>query len=295
MRAGNIAEEREAARRFCQDLDEAFGAQTLSAQASSDSLRGTAMRLAELPSAFGPATPELENRVLAKALSKDLSRRSSGLGWRVLAPVAAGLLAIIIWAGVTPSGNAAMASFAARFGLGKFDVQITPQPGGAGESYVVVTREVLETLQAARGLVDHELLVPAVLPDGYVLRSVTAVSYDNMPVWIPQPFYVELEYRADTPAELHDVTLREFGLAVQEGEYTRRIREVGFSSEDITSAQDVNVGGIPAVLLSVGIDSSVAPLKRLIWQQGEVVVEMLSQTMTEKQMLELASSMTPVD
>jgi hypothetical protein len=304
-RAGSITEEREAARRFCRDLDEALSSptlsdhtlsdQALSQELPSDSLMNTAKRLAEILSALGPVSPEFEARVLARVLSRDLGKRSTGLRWRAFAPVAAGLLAIIIWIGLTPSGNAAMASFAARFGLGQFDVRVTPRPEGGGESYVVATREVLRTLQDAAGLVDHALLVPEQLPDGYELQSVTAVSYENMPVWIPQPFYVELEYRSDAPGELHDLTLREFGLAVQEGEYTRRIREVGFSSKDVSAARDVSVGTIPGVLLSVEIDSSVAPLKRLIWQQGAVVVEMLSQTMIEEQMLELAANLVPME
>jgi hypothetical protein len=109
-----------------------------------------------------------------------------------------------------------------------------------------------------------------------------------MPVWIPQPFYLELEYRGEGSPELHHLTLREFGLAVQEGEYIRRVRQVDFASRDVSQAGDVMVGDSPAVVLTMEIDRSVPALRRLIWQQGEVVLEMMSQTLAVHEIIELA-------
>jgi hypothetical protein len=150
----------------------------------------------------------------------------------------------------------------------------------------------LDSVQEAQAIVDYEVLTPAVLPSGYVLRDVIAVTYEDMPVWIPQPFYLELEYRGDGSPELHHLTLREFGLAVREGEYMRRIRQVDFASQDVSQAQDVLVGDMPGVLLTMPTAPGVPPLKRLIWQQGEVVVEMLSQTLEDAELLAAAGRMT---
>jgi len=86
--------------------------------------------------------------------------------------------------------------------------------------------------------------------------------------------------------------LREFGLAVQEGEYIRRVRQVDFASKDVSQAEDVLLGDLPAVLLTMEINASVPALRRLIWQQGEVVLEMMSQTLATEEILDVARHMT---
>jgi hypothetical protein len=49
------------------------------------------------------------------------------------------------------------------------------------------------------------------------------------------------------------------------------------------------VGDMPGVLLTMPTEPGVPRLKRLIWQQREVVVEMLSQTLSDAEMLAAAA------
>ena len=255
-------------------------------------LLGVAQRLARLPELLPPVGPAFQRRVLARAPQADWRPRRAWLQWRVITPVLAALLLLLGLGLFTPRGLAALAQLAARFHLGGFAVQVTPQPASGGESFVVASHQRLASVQDAQSLVDYDVLTPQVLPSGYALRSVTAISYEGMPVWIPQPFYLELEYRAEGDPELHHLTLREFGLAVREGEYVRRIRQVDFASRDVSQAEDLFVGEMPGVLLTMTTEPGLPPVRRLIWQQGEVVLEMLSQTLSPEEMQVIARQMT---
>ena len=246
-----------------------------------------AQQLARLPDLLPPADPVFQRRVLARL--EQVERRPLRRWWgRVVAPSLAALMVLLGLGLFTPGGRAVVAGFAARFGLGRFAVEVTPQPGADGDSYVHAERQSLANVQEAQALVDYAILTPQVLPPKYDLTDVVAISYEGMPVWIPQPFYLELEYRGESSAELHDLTLREFGLAVKEGEYIRRIRQVDFASKDVHTAEDVLVRDTPAVLVTMAADRDVVPVRRLIWQQGEVVVEMLSQVLSSEEMLSIA-------
>ena len=277
---------------FSQTLDRALAGEQVSPPADDAALLGVAQRLARLPELLPPADAAFQRGVLSRAPQADWRPRRAWRQWRVLAPALAALLLLLGLGLFTPHGLEALAGFAARFGLGRFAVQVTPQPGGGGESFVVASQQRLASVAEAQALVDYDVLTPQALPPGYALQDVVAVSYEGMPVWIPQPFYLELEYRATGDAELHHLTLREFGLAVREGEYMRRIRQVDFASRDVSRAEDVFVGDMPAVLLTMATETGVPPVRRLIWQHGEVMLEMLSQTLSVEEMLAVAGRMT---
>jgi hypothetical protein len=79
---------------------------------------------------------------------------------------------------------------------------------------------------------------------------------------------------------------------VREGEYVRRIRQVDFASRDVSQAEDLFVGEMLGVLLTMTTEPGVPPVRRLIWQQGEVVLEMLSQTLSVEEMLLIAETIS---
>ena len=284
--------ERQVALAFSQSLDKALAGEQVSMTVGDAALLGVAQRLARLPELLPPVDPAFQRRVLARAPQVDWWPRRAWLQWRVLAPVLAAFLLLLGLGLFTPRGLAALAQLAAHFHLDGFAVQVTPQPASGGESFVVASHQRLASVEDAQSLVDYDVLTPQVLPSGYVLQDIIAVSYEGMPVWIPQPFYLELEYRAEGDPELHHLTLREFGLAVREGEYVRRIRQVDFASRDVSQAEDVFVGEMLGVLLTMTTEPGVPPVRRLIWQQGEVVLEMLSQTLSVEEMLAIARQMT---
>lgn len=283
--------EKQAAWAFSQALDRTLMGEAVSPSADEAALLGVAQRLARLPQLLPAADPAFERRVLARVAQVETRPRQARLRWSALAPALAVLLLLLGLGLFTPPGRTVLAELAARFHLGRFAVQVTPQPGSGGESFVVASQQRLASVAEAQALVDYAVLTPQVLPPGYTLHDIVAVSYEGMPVWIPQPFYLELEYRTAGDAELHHLTLREFGLAVQEGEYMRRIRQVDFASRDVSRAEDVLVGDVPGVLLTMATEPGVPPVRRLIWQQGEVVVELLSQTLSEEEMVAVAEGM----
>jgi hypothetical protein len=281
--------ERQAARAFSLALDGWLsGGAMPDGDETEAQMSSVARRLARLPELLPAQDIRLHDRVLAAARRADLQPGRARLRWTALGPALAAILLLVGIGLFYPPGKAALAAFAARFGLGPFAVQVTPQPGGEGDTYVTALRRELSTLDDAQALVGFGLFAPASLPEGYALESVVAVSYEDMPVWIPQPFYVELQYGPPDEAELHHLTLREFGLVLNEGDYLRRIREVNFGSGDVRQAEEVQVSGKPAVLLSTSGDASTPLLRRLIWQEGDAMLELLSHTMGAEQMLDVA-------
>ena len=284
--------EREAALAFSKVLDRELAGEQTKVVLEDPGLLQVARRLSRLPDLLPAADPAIHQKLLPETTPPGNRPRAGRVWWRVLAPTTAVLLLLAAVGLTMPGGMQTLAGFAARFGLGGFSVEVTPQPGGDGEAFAIATRQRLESLGDAQALVGYALLTPAELPPGYELQEVVAVSYEGMPLWIPQPFYLELEYRTDGSPELHHLTLREFGLAVQEGEYIRRVRQVDFASKDVSQAEDVLLGDLPAVLLTMEINASVPALRRLIWQQGEVVLEMMSQTLATEEILDVARHMT---
>lgn len=286
--------ERRAARAFSEMLDTDLAGEQVSMTVGDAALLGVAQRLARLPDLLPPVDPAFQRLVLARAPQADWRPRRAWPQWRAIAPVLAALLLLLGLGLFTPRGLAVLAELAARFHLGGFAVQVTPQPTSGGESFVVASHQRLASVEDAQSLVDYDVLTPQVLPSGYELQDVIAVSYEDMPVWIPQPFYLELEYRAEGDPELHHLTLREFGLTVREGEYIRRIRQVDFASRDVSQAEDLFVGEMPGVLLAMTTEPGVPPVRHLIWQQGEVVLEMLSQTLSGEEMLVIAETISNI-
>ena len=85
-----------------------------------------------------------------------------------------------------------------------------------------------------------------------------------------------------------DLTLRQFGVALGE---TGRIRTLRFDSVDVTATQEVQVNGRAALLLTLGQPSQDAAVRELVWQQGDVMIEILSQSLSPEDMLAVAASL----
>jgi len=286
--------ERHEARTFSLALDRWLAGEATPGNEAEASMSTAARRLARLPELLPAPDQGLRERVLGAARpTKQPPQRATTI-WRALAPALAAILVLVAIGLFYPPGKAALAAFAARFGLGPFAVDVTPQPGSGGDRYDIAVGQKLATVDEAQALAGFSLVIPTHLPAGYSLQSVVAVSYEEMPEWIPQPFYVELHYGPQDEPELYHVTLREFGLVLSEGSYLRRIREVNFGSDDVRQAEEVQVRGMPAALLTMAGDSSTPPLRRLIWRQGDAMLELLSQTMSAQEMLEVAEHVESV-
>lgn len=260
-------------------------------------LLSTAQQLTSLAAALPPPSLALAQRVRRLAAAPAPAARRLDSIWaprpwlRAAAVAALVLLALSLF---TAPGQRAMAALMASFRLGDNagrDVQINVSPDQlpTGSQYAGARAETLANLDAARGRVPYPLLEPGWLPPGYTLHSVSAVSYTNMPDWFPQPLYIETAYRTTpAPAVSFDLTLRQFGVALGE---TGRIRTLRFDSVDVSSMQEVQVAGRPALLLTLGQLDDGAAVRELVWQQGDVMIEILSQSLSPDDMLAVAASL----
>lgn len=260
-------------------------------------LLSTAQQLTSLAAALPPPSLALAQRVRRLTAPPAPAARRLDSMWaprpwlRAAAVAALVLLALSLF---TAPGQQAMAALMASFRLGDnagrdVQVNVSPDQSPTGLQYAGARAETLANLDAARGRVPYPLLEPAWLPPGYTLQSVSAVSYTNMPDWFPQPLYIETAYRpASAPALSFDLTLRQFGVALGE---TGRIRTLRFDSVDVSSMQEVQVAGRPALLLTLGQPDNGAAVRELVWQQGDVMIEILSQSLSPDDMLAVAASL----
>ena len=210
---------------------------------------------------------------------------------RIATVLALVVLALVLF---TTPGQRAVAALMATLNLGDgtahpVQVNVSPDRQPTGTQYAGARAETLASLDAARARVPYRLLEPGWLPSGYTLQSVAAISYDGMPDWFPQPLYIETTYRAAAmPSLTFDLTLRQFGVALGEAGHIRTLR---FDSVDVTSTQEVQVNGRAALLLTLGQGSNHSMLRELVWQQGDVMIEILSQSLSPQEMLTVAAAL----
>lgn len=268
-----------------------------------ESLLFTASQLRALAASLPPPSLALSQRVRRLTLAPNSSPfgRASGpltrLAWpRMPYLKLAGALALVMLAVMlfTTPGQRAMAALIATLNLGDgtarpVQVNVSPDSQPAGQQAAGARAETLASLDVARGRVPYPLLEPGWLPTGYTLYSIAAVSYDGMPDWFPEPLYIETDYRAAAAQSLaFDLTLRQFGVALGDA---GRIRTLRFDSVDVASTQEVQVNGRAGLLLTLRQENKGPAVRELVWQQGDVMIEILSQSLSPQEMLAVAAAL----
>ncbi len=250
-----------------------------------DALLRTARRVTGLSQAMAPPSPGLLRRI--ERLEQGTARPRWGWsGWRPW-PAFAAVALLVVLAALGP-GRGALASLYARLNLGNVDVSVTPDSLPVGPRYTTAYRESLPNLAEAQARVDFAVSVPATMPAGYSLDAVAAITYEGMPVWFPAPFYVELDYRGPAgQALLHDLTIRQFGMAL--GDHAN-ISDLRFAADQVAESHAVEMEGHPALMV-VHRAPAEQPIRELVWQEGDVMLELLSQTLTPEEMMHIAASM----
>ena len=254
----------------------------------------TVERLAAINRLFEPPDAALRQRVWTRILrAKSVSRRWRWRAWpRALAAVALTLVLAVAVIGASPVGRRAFAEVMGVFRLGRVEVRVTPRATMQPTVEHQVTRqESLPDLAAAEALVGYELLTPMALPEGYVLRAVRAVYYDDLPAWIPQPFYVELDY--GPPAEdAHPYYLRLREYRISFGGPGEGISALRFASGEVSMAQEVDLDGQRAVVLHLpgAAFPPAEALLEVVWEQDSVVVELMSRELSAEELIAVARS-----
>lgn len=254
----------------------------------------TVERLAAINQLFDPPDMALRQRVWARMQRVQFT--SQGWRWRAWprawAAVVLTLVLAIAVIGASPWGRQAIAEVMGVFRLGRVEVRVTPratvQPG---VEHQVTRQESLPDLAAAEELVGYKLLTPTALPEGYVLRAVKAVYYDDLPTWIPQPFYIDLDYGPPAgDAHPYYLCLREYRVSF--GEPGEGISALRFATGEVSLAQDVDLDGRHAVLLHLP-GAAFPPaevLLEVVWEQDGVVVELMSQELSAEELIAIAKS-----
>ena len=257
-------------------------------------LRATVERLVALNRLLEPPDAALRQRVWARVQRA----QSIGRGWRrrpwsrAWAAVALTLALVITAIGVSPPGRQAIAEVMGVFHLGRVEVRVTPRAAvQPGVEHQVTREEVLADLTAAEKLVGYELLSPVSLPAGYELRAVKAVYYDDLPPWIPQPFYIDLDYRPPGgDAHPYYLRLREYRISF--GGPGEGISALRFAAGEVSMAEDVDLDGRRAVLLHLS-GAAFPPeevLLEVVWEQDGVVLELMSQELSAEGLVAVARS-----
>lgn len=259
--------------------------------ANSDDVAGllvVTQRLTGLGQAMAPPSLGLVRRV-ERLGQESANTRWGRIRWRpwTAAATAAAAVVLVMLTAVGP-GRAALASLYARLNLGDVDVSVTPDSVPAGPRYTTAYREPLGDLTEAQGRVNFPLLKPGTMPDDYALQTVAAISYDGMPVWFPAPFYIELDYRGPRGQGMqHDLTIRQFGMALGEQGGIKNLR---FAADQVAESHALEMNGHPALMV-VHREPAGHPVRELVWQEGDVMLELLSQTLAPDDMMQIAASM----
>lgn len=267
------------------------------------SLLAAGRQLRALAASLPPPSLALTQRVRRLTLTPPAPPLSRAIGplarlsWprlpylRLAAALALVMLAVTFF---TTPGQRAMAALIATLNLGdgtshQVQVNVSPDSQPAGPQSAGARAETLASLDAARARVPYPLLEPGWLPADYALHSIAAVSYDGMPDWFPEPLYIETEYRAAATRTLaFDLTLRQFGVALGDA---GRIRTLRFDSVDVASTQEVQINGRAGLLLTLRQENKGPVVRELVWQQGDVMIEILSQSLSPRDMLAVAAAL----
>jgi hypothetical protein len=260
-----------------------------------EALLGTMRRLARLPELLLPASVPLEQRVLrvqALAAGRQRQLELKRTARRLVVPWAVAGLAtvLLIVALFTPFGETARAGFRSVFRLGRTEVRVTPAdtasaPQATAQVQGAAISQTLTLAQAERQL-PFDLVQPARLPPGFVLDSVTGYTYPDLPAWVPQPFSVELVYRDGLGATL---ALRQYPITL--GEKDRlNTSALNLRAAPIQDVRQVDVGGKPGVLLSLGNESGQTAWQEVVWEQGNLILSLSATGVSEVELMRVARS-----
>ena len=184
------------------------------------------------------------------------------------------LLALLI----SPAGQTAVASFLAVFDLGRTEVEVSQVGTPTVTSGAAAVRETMSLTEAELHF-PFAIPRPNDLPAGYRLQEVNGYSYPDLPAWVPQPFFVELEYGDGGGATC---TLRVYPIMLgQEG----NVSGLKLAATSIGEVEDVMVGGQPGVLLRLEGD-----WQEVVWEQGELILSLSAGDLTRDELLQVAGS-----
>jgi len=255
--------------------------------------------LTALEEAWGPAPPSLERAVRQKL---DPPQREPL--WRLfLQPAAALALVALLGLFLTGPGHQAMAELRAILHIGTVQVEVAPEgttpPTTAVQAYRGVVEQEVPSVEAARQMVSYPLLEPGYLPEGYQLRRVQAISLEEGPTWLREPFFVEMYFAPDDASpDFIYLSLRQSGVNPGPG---WEISSLLFRSKDVENAEMVTLDGKQAALLTLEGEFKAKPtsprvrrppaLRELVWQEGSVMVELGTQVLETEELLRVARSL----
>jgi hypothetical protein len=245
-----------------------------------------ARRLRQLSQALPPVPSALQQRVRsmveAGQPSCDAQELQGGqvrwFRWRSVAcgALAATVVLLAVFLALPP-GQHVLAQ-AMHILLGQTEVALTPTL----EAPMPATREPLDSLLAVELAMGRAPSLPRTLPDGYVLREMTAVSYPELPEWISQPFYVELAYGLEGGAL--GLWLREYRLLFREyGE----IKGIAAASESVSYMEEVDVSGVPGAMMTFSQDEN---LHTVVWERDGLLLELKTDSLSKEELLQVAQS-----
>lgn len=267
--------EREAARELSARVDRLLAGEP---HPAGDPFMPIAHRLGRLGDALPPVPKALELRVgrmIASALVPPMT------AWQRVRPalwgaLTATVLLLLLWT-VTPGGQTAWAQMLHALPLGQTRVELTPTIDAEQTRAV---REPLRDLLAAELLMGRAPALPKALPEGHVLREITAVSFPDLPDWISQPLYVELAYGVqDRPPTF---LLRQYRLLFKD---YGGILSMTFP-EDRTIEQ-VDVAGVNGALLTMAGDP---PRFVIVWERDGLLLELQSAALSREELLQIAQT-----
>lgn len=286
--------ERERAARLAAALDELFAdpaSPPTGLEPEDEALLSTAQRLARLPALLGPAgpglLPEPEHLVRrVRAGLRERGRPGASRPGRRLVPRwrwAAAALAVVLVVGLllTPAGQTAVASFLGIFHLGRTQVQIS-QTGTPMPADHTAVRDTW-TLEEARERLPFALPGPAYLPEGYSPRAVYSYTYPDLPEWVPQPVFVDVDYgRAERSQAGGSLILRVYPIMLG---HEASISRLNLQTTSVEKVQDLEINGRPGVLLRVG-----DAWQEIVWEQGDLVLALWAPDLPEEELLAIARS-----
>lgn len=243
-------------------------------------------RLQRLSRALPPVPPALRQRVRGMVEARQASACDQELDggqvrwfrWRSVACGALAATAVLLAVFLAlPPGQHVLAQ-AMHILLGQTEVALTPTL----EAPTRATREPLDSLLAVELAMGRAPSLPRALPEGYVLREMTAVSYPELPEWISQPFYVELAYGLEEGAL--GLWLREYRLLFREyGE----IKGIAAASESVSYMEEVDVSGVPGAMLTFSQDER---LHTVVWERDGLLLELKTDCLSKEELLQVAQS-----
>lgn len=274
-------QERTAARQLSQEIDHLLAGAEMGP--ADDALSpvakelATACRLRALSERLPPVPTGLERRVWHIVETAGVPRRTRT--WRSAAwgALAATLLFLVVWM-VAPSGQQVLAQVIRALKIGQTYVELTPTL----EAPTRAVREPLRDLVAAELQMGRAPSLPKVLPEGYELIEIVAVSYPDLPSWISQPFYIELLYgsKGGSPG----LCLRQYRLLFRE---YGGISAFQPNSDSVSEFQVVDVSAVPGALLTF---SRGDVTHAVVWERDGLLLELETDRLEKAQLLEIAQT-----